>query len=263
MAIIALLTDFGFRDHYVAAMKGMILQVNPKVTLVDVCHEIDSHDLFHGAFALRQVLPYYPPETVFVAVVDPGVGSSRRILAARYSNRVILAPDNGLLTLIHRDAELQDIRVVENRRYFASTISSTFHGRDIFAPVAGHLSRGVGLHELGPVAHQIHILNLAQPVRNEDGTITGQVMLVDRFGNLITNISELDISAARAPRRGKPWEVFLDDRKIGPIRVTYADVGPGEPLALIGSSQFLEIAIHRGSAAGQLGANTGAAVHLR
>ncbi|MGB4259828.1 MAG: SAM-dependent chlorinase/fluorinase [Phycisphaerae bacterium] len=263
MPVIALLTDFGLRDHYVAAMKGMILQINPKATLVDVCHEIGSQDLFHGAFVLRQVLPYFPPETVFVAVVDPGVGSGRRILAARYSNRFVLAPDNGLLTLVHRDAELQDIRVVENRRYFASTISSTFHGRDIFAPVAAHLSRGVALAEFGPRAQQVHILSIAQSVRQPDGNIAGQVMLVDRFGNLITNISELDISAARAPRRGKPWEVFLGDRRIGPIQTTYADVGPGEPVALIGSSHLLEIAVNGGSAAEQFAAGAGAAVQLR
>src|SRR5687767_7853558 len=132
MSIIALMTDFGTRDHYVGAMKGVILQINPKVTLVDISHDIDSQDLFHGAFVLRQSLPYFPTGTIFVAVVDPTVGSNRRILAARYNDRTVLAPDNGLLTLLQRDADLQEIRVVENRRYFASIISSTFHGRDIF-----------------------------------------------------------------------------------------------------------------------------------
>lgn len=262
MSIIALLTDFGLRDHYVAAMRGVILQINPKVTLVDVCHEIAPQDVLHGAFVLRQVLPYYPAETIFVAVVDPGVGSSRRILAARYSGRVVLAPDNGLLTLLHRDAELQEMRVVENRRYFASSLSTTFHGRDIFAPVAAHISRGVALREFGPPADRIHILNVACPTRNPDNSISGQVIIVDRFGNLITNISELDISAARAPHRGH-YEVFVGDRPVGPIRITYSDVGPGEPLALIGSSQLLEIAINGGNAAQQLTASPGTAVHLK
>ena len=135
MSIVALLTDFGTADHYVAAIRGVILQINPKATLVDVTHEIAAQDIFHAAFVLRQVLPFYPTETVFVAVVDPGVGTSRRILAARYSDRVVLAPDNGLLTLVHRDAELQEMRVVENRRLFASNLSATFHGRDIYAPL--------------------------------------------------------------------------------------------------------------------------------
>jgi S-adenosylmethionine hydrolase len=262
MSIIALMTDFGLRDHYVAAMKGVILQINPKATLVDVCHEIASQDINHGAFVLRQVLPYFPAETVFAAVVDPGVGSSRRILAARFSGRVVLAPDNGLVTLLHRDADLQEIRVVENRRYFASTLSSTFHGRDIFAPVAAHISRGVPLADLGPPADRIHILNMPHAVRNADGTITGQIIVVDRFGNLITNISEVDVSAARAPHRG-PFEAFLGDRRIGPIRVTYSDVPAGEPLALIGGTQLLEIAVSGGNAAQQLGAGVGAAVKLQ
>src|SRR6185436_4458829 len=119
MSIIALMTDFGTSDYYVGAMKGVILQINPKVTLMDISHDIDSQDLYQGAFVLRQVLPYYPVGTVFVAVVDPTVGSSRPILAARYNDRTVLAPDNGLLTLLQRDAELQEMRVVENRSYFA------------------------------------------------------------------------------------------------------------------------------------------------
>jgi S-adenosylmethionine hydrolase len=262
MSIIALLTDFGTRDHYVATMKGVILQINPKITLVDISHEIDPQDLFHGAFVLRQSLPYFPPETIFVAVVDPGVGTSRRILAARYSNRVVLAPDNGILTLLHRDAELQDIRVVENRRFFASKLSTTFHGRDIFAPVAGHLSNGVPLEQVGPPAEHIDILSIAKPLHHKDGTLEGQVVIVDRFGNLLTNISELDLSAARAPHRG-PHIVQLGPHRIGPIRTTYTDVPPGQPLALVGSSQLLEISVNKGNAARQLGVGVGAGVVLQ
>jgi S-adenosylmethionine hydrolase len=197
-----------------------------------------------------------------VAVVDPGVGSGRRILAGRYSNRVVLAPDNGLLTLVHRDADLQDLRVVENRRFFAATLSNTFHGRDIFAPVAAHIARGTALREFGPPADRLQLLDLPQPKHNPDGTVTGQVMLVDRFGNLITNISELDISAARAPHRG-PFEVYLGERRIGPLRATYAEAPAREPLALIGSSQFLEIAVNAGHAANLLEARAGSPVSLR
>src|SRR5262249_46036537 len=142
----------------------------------------------------------FPEGTIFAAVVDPGVGSGRRILAARYHNRIVLAPDNGLLTLIHRDAELQEIRTVENRRLFASSISPTFHGRDIFAPVAAHLSRGVSIAEVGPPADRLEVLEMAKPQFLPDGSVSGRVMLVDRFGNLITNISEMDLSALRSPR---------------------------------------------------------------
>jgi S-adenosylmethionine hydrolase len=260
MSIVALLTDFGTADHYVAAMRGVILQINPKVTLVDVTHEIGSQDIYHAAFVLRQVLPYFPTETIFVAVVDPTVGTSRRILAARYSDRIVLAPDNGLLTLVHRDADLQEVRVVENRRLFATSLSASFHGRDIFAPVAGHLSRGLALDHVGPVADRIEVIELPKPARNPDGSIDGQVNLVDRFGNLITNISVVDISTARAANR--QFEVKLKDQLIGPIHVTYADVPPGSPLAMIGSSQMLEIAVNHGSAAHLLDARRGDRVRL-
>lgn len=263
MSTIALLSDFGTRDHYVACMKGVILQINPKVTLVDVSHDIGSQDLFHGAFVLRQALPYFPNDTIFVAVVDPGVGTNRRILAARYSGRVIIAPDNGLLTLVHRDAELQELRVVENRRFFAAQISSTFHGRDILAPVAAHLSRGVPLEQLGPLAQRIEILNTAKAIHHPDGSIQGQITLIDRFGNLISNISTLDLSAARSPRRGGPHVVWLGDREIGPIYATYGEVGKGQPLALVGSSQLLEVSVNAGDAARQLEARVGTPVYLR
>lgn len=261
MAIIALMTDFGTRDHYVAAMKGFILQLNPKVTIVDVCHDIGSQDLFHGAFVLRQTLPYFPAGTIFVAVVDPTVGSRRRILAARYNDRIILAPDNGLLTMVHRDADLQELRILENRRFFASVLSRTFHGRDVFAPVAAHLTRGVRLDQLGPGADRIELLDLPRPERRQDGTIGGQVILTDRFGNLITNISQLDLSAASTARR--ELHAFLNDQDLGPIRGTYADAAPGEPLALVGSAQMLEIAVNGGNAAEQLNAGRATPVELR
>lgn len=261
MPIIALITDFGTRDHYAAAMKGVILQINPKATIVDITHEILPHDRFHGAFVLRQTLPYFPQETIFVAVIDPTVGSGRRILAARYNDRTVIAPDNGLLTLLHRDADLQEIRVVENRRFFASTLSSTFHGRDILAPVAAHLSRGVTLDHLGPVTDHIEILDLARPRLNSDGTIEGQIMLIDHFGNLVSNISVLDLSAANARKRH--YEVSVGPHAIGPIRTTYADVPSGELLALIGSSQLLEIAVNNGNAAHALGVAPGDPVKLR
>jgi hypothetical protein len=262
MSIIALMTDFGTRDYYVGAMKGVILQINPKVTLVDISHDIDSQDLFHGAFVLRQALPFYPVGTIFVAVVDPTVGSDRRILAARYSDRTVLAPDNGLLTLLQRDADLQEIRVVENRRYFAGTLSGTFHGRDIFAPVAAHLSRGVSLTDLGAIAKQIEVLSIVRPRFNPDGSLEGQVLLIDRFGNLITNISELDVADVSRPARFH-FEVFIGTQPIGPIRHAYAEVPVGQPLALIGSSQMLEIAVNSGNAALKLGVGKGEPVHLR
>lgn len=261
MSLVALMTDFGTRDYYVAAMKGMIYQINPKATVVDVTHDIPAQNLFHAAFTLRQVLPYYPPATIFVAVVDPGVGSSRRIIAGRYHDRIVLAPDNGLITLVHRDAELQEMRVVENRRLFASTLSSTFHGRDIFAPVAGHLSRGVSMAEVGPPADRLEILDWPKPVIRPDGSIQGRIVLVDTFGNLISNISERDIATIRTPRHGAP-QVAVESHAVGALRNTYSDVTPGEVLALIGSSGLLEVAVNTGSAATRLSLGVGATVQV-
>lgn len=261
MSIIALMTDFGTRDHYVAAMKGVILQINPRATLVDITHQVEPQNLLHGAFVLRQALPYFPPETIFVAVVDPGVGTRRAILAGRYSQRVVIAPDNGLLTLVHRDAELQELRVVENRRYFASQLSSTFHGRDILAPVAAHLSKGLTLESLGPIAYRMEVLDVPKCVHHSDGTVQGQVLLTDHFGNLITNICAADISVAGSIRRG-PLQVWVGQRAIGRLHTTYSDVPVGEPVALLGSTQMLEIAVNNGNAAAVLECSIGEAVQV-
>ncbi len=260
MSVIALLTDFGLKDHYVAAMKGMILQIDPKASIVDITHEIDPQDLYQAAFSLRQAYPYFPEKTIFVAVVDPTVGTHRRILAARYNNRTVLAPDNGLITMLHRDANLQEIRVVENHNLFARLPSITFHGRDIFAPVAAHLSKGMSLDRLGPVTDHIETLELPRPSINQDYTIDGQVALADGFGNLITNISTVDLSACAHSR--KHYTVSVGPHNVGPIHGTYADVPPGQPLALIGSSQMLEIAVNQGNAAHLLNVNRGCPVRL-
>jgi S-adenosylmethionine hydrolase len=260
MPVIALLTDFGKRDHYVAAMKGVILQVNPRAVLVDITHEIEPQQITEAAFVLRQVFPCYPENTVFVVVVDPMVGTGRRILAARYNGRLVIAPDNGVLTFVHRDAELEEIRVVENRGLMASTLSATFQGRDIMAPVAGHLSLGVPMERVGPVADRIEVFNSAKPKYGPEGAIDGEVLFIDQFGNLITNISELDLSAARFPAR--EHRVLFGSRPIGQIRTTYADVRRGELVALIGSTQMLEIAVNGGSAAAILEARRGDPVHI-
>lgn len=261
MSIVALMTDFGTRDHYVAAVKGVILQVDPKAVLVDITHEIEPQQVNDGAFILRQVFPCYPEKTVFAVVVDPGVGTGRRILAARYNHRFVIAPDNGLLTFLHRDADLQDIRVVENRTLMASSLSATFHGRDIIGPLAGHLSKGVPLERVGPVAERIEVFDVVRPSYGRDGGVEGRVLYIDRFGNLITNISELDIASARAP--GRSHHVMFGAREIGPIRSTYAEVAVGELLAIIGSTQMLELAVNCGSAASVLGARRGDLVQVR
>jgi S-adenosyl-L-methionine hydrolase (adenosine-forming) len=261
MKIITLTSDFGETDHYIACMKGVILQHAPDTTIIDVTHNIQPHDVVHGAFVLRQVFEYFPVGTIHVAVVDPGVGTSRRLIAAKYDGRIFLTPDNGLVSLIHRDFEIEELRSIENKRLFGQPVSATFHGRDILAPVAGHLARGIRFETVGPIITELEILNLDRPTALPNGGMEGQVLYVDRFGNLISNIGEVDLAAAVGPARN--LNVYVGPLRVGPLRTTYADVNPGEIVALIGSTGMLEIAINRGNAATQLRAVPGTIVVVR
>lgn len=261
MPIITLTTDFGEADHYVSCMKGVLLQMVPTAQIVDITHTIPPHDVVRGAFILRQVFDYYPEGTVHVAVVDPGVGTTRRLIAASYEGQIILAPDNGLISLVHRDFALDELRAITNSRLFRQEISSTFHGRDVLAPVAGHLARGLAFVNVGPLIEQLEILNLdpASPLPN--GGIEGQVLYVDHFGNLITNISEDELAGTV---RGQPdLNVYVGPLRVGPLRSTYSDVSAGEIIALIGSTGMLEVAINQGNAASQLRATPGTTVVVR
>lgn len=261
MAIITLTTDFGSADHYVACMKGVILQQAPTTQIVDITHSIAAHDVVHGAFVIRQAFDYFPEGTIHVVVVDPGVGTTRRLLAASYDGQIILAPDNGIVSLVHRDFALDELRQIANGRLFRQDVSATFHGRDILAPVAGHLARGLSLVNVGPVIDQLEILNLEQPAPLQQGGIQGQVLYVDHFGNLITNISEADLAAAVG--NAVDLSVHVGPLRVGPLRTTYADVNPGEIVAILGSTGMLEVAINQGSAASQLRAAPGTIVIVR
>jgi len=261
MPIVTLTTDFGTRDYYVAAMKAALLGVSPKVTIVDVSHEVDAHRIVHAAVLLRQVAGSFPGGTIHVVVVDPGVGTSRRIIAAQYAQQVVVAPDNGVVSLLHRDLPLMQLVEVSNRQYLAASVSDTFHGRDIFAPVAGHLSRGVPLEALGPPARQIEVLDIPQAALDRQGELHGQVLYADHFGNLVTNITRDDLMALL--RRKAAPQACLGDRQVGPVVRTYGDVAPGATAALIGSSDLLELAVCRGRAVDVLAAGPGAAVTIR
>jgi len=261
MKIITLTSDFGEADHYIACMKGVILQHAPDVHIVDVAHVIQPHDVVHGAFVLRQVFEYFPVGTIHVAVVDPGVGTRRRLIAARYEGQIFLAPDNGLVSLIHRDFKIEELRSIENQRLFEEVVSHTFHGRDILAPVAGHLARGTRLEAVGPVVAELEILNLDRPTALPNGGVEGQVLYVDRFGNLISNISEADLAADVGAARG--LNVYIGPLRVGPLQATYGEVNPGEIVALIGSTGMVEIAINQGNAAAQLRAAPGTMVVVR
>jgi S-adenosyl-L-methionine hydrolase (adenosine-forming) len=261
MKIITLTSDFGEADHYIACMKGVILQHAPDARIIDVTHVIQPHDVVHGAFVLRQVFEYFPIGTIHVAVVDPGVGTSRRLIAARYEGQVFLAPDNGLVSLVHRDFRLEELRSIENQHLFGEIISATFHGRDILAPVAGHLARGIRFETVGPLIAELEVLNLDRPTALPNGGVEGQILYVDRFGNLITNIAETDLAAAVGVARN--LNVYVGPLRVGPLRTTYAEVNVGEVVALIGSTGMLEIAINQGNAAAQLRALPGTIVVAR
>ena len=261
MSAITLITDFGEADHYVACMKGVILQWAPTAHIIDVTHMIQPHDVVHGAFVLRQVFEHFPAGTIHIAVVDPGVGSSRRLLAARYSGQTILAPDNGLVSFVHRDFVLDELRSIENTRLFQPTVSTTFHGRDMLAPVAGHLWQGMAFEKLGPAINELELLNIERPKALDQGGIEGHVLYVDHFGNVVSNISAEDLGGAGdTPEQ---LDVHVGPLRIGPVHTTYADVKPGEVVAVIGSTGMLEIAVNQRNAAAHLRAAPGTIVVVR
>jgi S-adenosylmethionine hydrolase len=256
--IITLLTDFGMADPYVATMKGAALAVNPDAQLVDISHEIAPQDIADAGYVLAFSYRYFPVGTVHVAVVDPGVGGERRILAAEVEGHLLIAPDNGLLSAVLLERPASRLVHVEKSVFFRHPVSATFHGRDIFAPVAAHLSLGVDLDQMGPRTTRYVQLEAAS-ARTVGDALDGRVIHVDRFGNLVTNISSEQIAAME----GTGWpHVRVGEAHIGPVRRTYAEAAIGEPLAVIGSSELLEISVNCGSAAGQLGVGRGTPVRV-
>jgi S-adenosylmethionine hydrolase len=255
--IITLTSDFGSRSPFVAAMKGVLLCINPDARVVDLSHDIPPYDVRHAAFFLADSLPYFPPNTLHVVVVDPGVGGGREVLFVAVAGQRLLVPDNGCWTLL-AEGHAQPLRVIRVRepRFWRPIVSPTFHGRDIFAPVAAYLSLGVNPAELGPVTAEWQHLDWPAPHRRADG-LTGEVIFVDHFGNLITNVS----GAALAGAAGQS-SILLEDHVV-PRRVrTYADASPGDLVALISSNGLLEIAEVQGNAARRLGAGIGSRIHI-
>ena len=255
MAIITLLTDFGTRDGYTAAMKGVILGIAPGATLVDITHEVAPQDVAEAAFVLSTCWRCFPPGTIHVVVVDPGVGSERRRIGVSAERHLFVAPDNGVLSMALVGASLQRMVSLENDRLFLPAVSATFHGRDVFAPVAAHLANGTPLAQAGPPVPDLVRLPQAAPRPAGTDAWEGEVVAVDRFGNLITNIPEALVG-------GRHTRVSLCGKEIEGVVPYYAQTQPGELLALIGSSGSLEVAVNQGSAAGRLGAGRGTPVRV-
>lgn len=256
--IITVLSDFGSRDAYVAAMKGVILGINPEARLVDLTHEIPPHDIMAAAFVLAEAAPFFPERTIHLAVVDPGVGSARRGLAAQARGQYCIGPDNGLFHFLFRDAPDLAIVSLENPAYFLAEVAATFHGRDIFAPVAAHLSRGLALEKLGPAITDPVLLPVSEPVFGGD-LVEGQIVYVDRFGNLVSNI--IWDKMAKWLDAG---ELRLEVGRLSLNRLsrTYADAAPGEALALKGSHGYLEIACRQANAASLLKEGKGTLIKI-
>ena len=272
--IITLTTDFGYDDAYVAAVKGAILNINPEATIVDVSHSIRPQDILHGAFILNAAYRYFPKQTVHVAVVDPGVGSERRAIILKTPSAIFVAPDNGILSYIIDDVFSVDGRsvieqthgltelvfkkgleaaAITDPRFWRHPVSPTFHGRDIFAPVAAGLSLGISPYEFGEKINSLHVLPIAKPSVDPDGNVVGQVLHVDRFGNLITNITSSNMS-------GKNITIEVGTRRIQGMTDYYAQ-GEGM-MAVVGSSGYLEISLRDGNACDFLEIGVGDEVRL-
>lgn len=270
-AIITLTTDFGLADAYVAAMKGVMLDINPGANLVDICHTIKPQNIPQAAFVLSTACDFFPRRTVHLVVVDPGVGTDRRAVVLRTPEADFVAPDNGVLSYVIRryaagtpresagpaklGAGLEAVALTEER-FWRTPVSNTFHGRDIFAPVAAHLSLGVPPSDFGVAIDFLMVLPLSHPYRAPDGSLLGHVLHIDTFGNLITDIRSGDL-----PHEFRPINVEVGNKIIRGLSRTYRD--DGGLLALIGSSDYLEISLPEGNAAAFLRVGVGDEVRIK
>ncbi len=252
--IITLLTDFGEQDGFIGVIKGVIYGINPAARIVDITHYITPQDIEAGAFILNNSYQYFPKGTVHLAVVDPGVGTDRRVLAVQTDNYFFVAPDNHILKYIFHECETFTVVDVLNKKYFLDEISTTFHGRDIFSPVAAHLSNGIALDELGERITDFDRGEVIEPMQS-DNKLIGRIIYIDRFGNLITNINQSQIIKHEI-------SVHIGANTIDKLSNFYSEVEHGKPVAVIGSSGYLEIAVRNGNAQKQLGVNRSDVVEL-
>lgn len=258
--IVAFLSDFGTRDHYAGVMKGVVLSICPDAVLVDVSHDLPAHDIPFASLELAATYKYFPAGTIFVVVVDPGVGSARRGIAADCGDWKFVAPDNGVLTSVFQEAPPKKVVELTERRYARPTVSRTFEGRDRFAPAGAWLAKGIQLPALGrPVTDFVQI-TLTQPTFDQ-GVIAGEVVRIDRFGNVITNIDRR--LCERLSPGGEPLAIDIGGQTVARFVSTFSDIAPGEVCALYGSTDHLEFAAHAASAAESLGARVSTPATVR
>jgi S-adenosyl-L-methionine hydrolase (adenosine-forming) len=256
-SIITLTTDYGTNDHLVGAMKGAILRINPDIQIIDICHHVLACDILDGALTIGMAAKYFPPKTIHVVVVDPGVGTARRPIMVSGDQHFFVAPDNGVLSMIYDTQESFSVRHITSDHYFLRPMSNTFHGRDVFAPVAAWLAKNLQPASFGEEISDPVRFTLPKP-RTGEGKVKGVVLKVDNFGNLVTNIPPELIPQAFIPD-GK-FRITVAGKEVPKVMLTYGEGGPGEPFGVLGSAGLLEISVNRGSAARVLGANRGAEV---
>lgn len=259
--IVTLMTDFGVNDFYVGAMKGAILGANPEAQIVDISHGIAAYDVLDAAYTLSKAYSTFPTGTVHVVIVDPGVGTQRRPIIARGDNHYFIAPDNGVLSFIYPEQEMLSVIEVTATHYFRSPVSNTFHARDIFAPCAGWLSKGVDIEKFGEPITDYVKLSIPKAQKISEKQWKGLALKIDRFGSVVTNIRPEDCPALFAdPTPG--FKVVIGDKQVTKMVKHYAEGGKGEVFAILGSSGALELAANRAGAAQALGAKRGAEVIL-
>jgi S-adenosylmethionine hydrolase len=256
--IVTLTTDFGSSDHLVGSMKGVILNINPAARIVDLNHSVVPFDILDGALSLANAYKYFPSRTIHVIIVDPGVGTDRRPILVSGEKHFFIAPDNGVLSMIY-DRESCTVRHITAEHYFLNPVSPTFHGRDIFAPTAGWLSKAYQTEAFGEVVTDF--VRFTMPKAKASGqSVKGVVLRVDAFGNLMTNLTAEDIPIGALD--GGSVKLAVNGKQVVKFAQTFASGNPGEPIALLGSAGYVEIAVNRGSAARALGVNRGAEVTL-
>ncbi|HKT88241.1 MAG TPA: SAM-dependent chlorinase/fluorinase [Candidatus Sulfotelmatobacter sp.] len=259
--IITLTTDFGTNDHFVGAVKGVILDIVPEAAIVDVTHAIQAYDVLDGAIAISQTYSYFPTGTVHMVVVDPGVGTTRRPIIASSDGYHFVAPDNGVLSMVYAKEERIHVRHVTSEHYFHQPVSSTFHGRDVFAPVAAYLAKMVDSHKFGDEIEDYVKFAAPRPKPAGDNRLRAVVLKVDRFGNLITNLTPQDAPSLFGAKPSA-FKIVVGNKEITEIRNTYAEGAPGEVFGILGSMGYLELVANRAAAAQLTGAGKGAEVSI-
>ena len=255
--IVTLTTDFGLSDHYVGVMKGVILGICPRARIVDISHEVTPFEIGEGAYVIAQAWRYFPKKTVHVVVVDPGVGTARRPILVEAGGHYFIAPDNGVLSMVYL-AHASKVRHVTNEKYFVHPVSTTFHGRDVFAPVAAHLAAGVTPARMGKLVRDYLKPDFDKPQRAGKRTWIARILKIDRFGNIVTNIHVNDFGDLAA----RNFSLALGPVEVTALARNYSETGPGELFLILGSSGYYEVSLSQGNAAKLVKCEAGAAIEF-